>query len=361
MKEGRTRDLTVSKNFATFADMQSRVYRFIPQLVILLVAAVLLSGCGKNEFSISGTLKEAGARKLTVVYTALSKKQDQLVTQQVDCRNDAFSLLCATKEPTLVWIMGPDGTLLHVLYAEKGNKIQISGNYNSPLEWKITGNKVSERYADWMRSNVSLLTKDDPSAVNGAVAKYVKENPKDMASAVMLLTFYHRNTDEKGFNSLWASLKISDKDKTRLLHTAMTQLDNSREKAAALTVGPLTLRARGDSIVTVSPATARATILYFWRRTDGPHKGFLRVLASQPSDVQTADVYLEPDSVQWRYNIQNDTIRPRTPLWAFGGEMNLSLRRLAIPETPYFIVTDRNGKQLYRGTSASDAAAAATP
>lgn len=100
-------------------------------------------------------------------------------------------------------------------------------------------------------------------------------------------------------------------------------------------------------------------MLYFWRRTDGPHKGILKELSSQPADIQIADIYLDPDTVQWRYLTERDTIDRRLPLWAFGGEMNLSLSKLAVPSDPYIIVTDRKGKQLYRGESVADAVKAA--
>lgn len=328
-------------------------------ILVLLAATALLTSCGKNEFSLSGTLKDAGQRSLTIIYTALSDSHDELITLNVPCERDHFSLTGATRHPSLVWIMASDGKLLHVLYVERGDKITISGAYASPLEWKIEGNEVSERYSQWLASNVALLTADDPKKVNAAIAAYVKKNPKDKASALLLLTLYHRNADNSAFDKLWDSLDISDKDKSRLLHVAMTQTDDAAARAAALSLTPISLRSRADSTVTLRPSASRATILYFWRRTDGPHKGALRVLASQPKDVQIADIYLDPDTVQWRYMTQNDTITPRNLLWAFGGELNLSLRRLAIPAVPYFIVANRKGKQIYRGTSPSEASAAA--
>lgn len=332
-----------------------RLYRFL----LAIVMAATLCACGKNEFTLSGTLKDAGSRNLIVVYTAFSDKHDELVSQRVPCNAGQFSLTCATRHPTIAWIMDSDGKLLHAIYGERGDKIAVSGDYKSPLEWKVTGNEASERYCKWMASHVSLLTADDPAKVNAAIAAYVKQNPDDVASALLLLTFYHRNTDESGFSKLWEELDISDKDKSRLLHVAMTQLDETQKRAATVAVTPVSLRNRSDSTVTVSPTSSRATILYFWRRSDGPHQGTLRVLASQPADVQVADVYMDPDSVQWRYMTQNDTMKRRNALWAFGGEMNLSLRRLAIPSAPYIIVADRKGKQIYRGISPSDASAAA--
>lgn len=327
--------------------------------MLLAAFMCMMWSCGKNEFKVSGTLNDAGSRNLTAVYTALSSKTNELVKTTASCKNNQFEFIGVTRYPTLVWLFSSDGNLLHVIYAEKGDDIKVSGLYGSPLEWKITGNKVTEKYSQWMASNVAVLAADNPKQVNDAIAKYVKENPKELASALLLLTLYHRNTDEPGFNKLWKELKISDGDKEDLLHIAMTQLDDARTKAAALTVSPITLRNRKDTTTVVNPADARATILYFWRRTDGDHKGALRLLSSQPSDIQIADVFLDPDTVQWRYNMQNDTVKRRNALWAFGGEMNLGLRRLNIPQTPYFIVTDRKGKQIYRGSSPSDAAASA--
>ncbi len=345
--------------FVTFALTMRHPITKKSLFLISLTFLTLLCSCGKNEFTVSGALKGIGERNLTITYTAYSNKHDELVTTRVPCNGDNFSLLCATRHPTIVWIMASDGKTLHALYAEKGDKIRITGPYDNPLEWKISGNEVSGRYSTWMAKNVAILSADDPEKVNSAIARYVADNPKDRASALMLLTLYHRNSDEAGFNKLWQSLDIPDKEKERLLHVAIAQLDDAQNRASSLTITPITLRCKPDSSSTINPASARATILYFWRRSDGPHKGTLRILASQPEDVQIADIYLDPDTVQWRYMTQNDTFSRRNAMWAFGGEMNLSLRRLAIPSDPFIIVADRKGRQVYRGISPSDASSAA--
>lgn len=328
-------------------------------LVSVLALLSILTSCGKNEFSVSFNIKDGGNRSLIVVYTAWSDKQDELRKEKIPLQNGAFNMLCATKHPTILWVLGHDGKLLHAVYAEKGDKIEITGAYTSPLEWRIKGNEVSERYSGWMASNVALLSGGNPKQVNDAVAKYVRANPDDMASALMLLTIYYRSADSAGFDALWKSLDIDDKEKERLRHVALAEMGEMDKNASKVTVSPLTLRCRADSLVTVNPASGRATMLYFWRRSDGPHKGILRVLSSQPSDVQVADIYLDPDTVQWRYLTERDTFARRQPLWAFGGEMNISLSKLAIPSAPYIIVADRKGKQLYRGESPSEASAAA--
>lgn len=328
-----------------------------------LLAAVALTcamaSCGKNEFAVSGQLKDAGNRSLTISYIALSDKQDELVTLNVPCNAGTFTLTCATRYPTIVWIMSADGRLLHPIYAERGDKIAITGDYATPMQWKVTGNDTSQRYSQWLAANEQILTAGNPRQVNAAVEKYVATHRDDAASALMILIDYHRNADETGFDRLWTSLTLSDDDKSRLLHVAMTELGNAETAAAALPLTPISLKNRADSMVTLNPSHSRATMLYFWRRTDGPHQGNLRMLASQPEDVQVADIFLDPDTVQWRYMTQNDTTARRTPLWAFGGEMNISLRRLAIPSDPFIIVADRKGRQLYRGTSPTEASAAA--
>jgi hypothetical protein len=53
--------------------------------------------------------------------------------------------------------------------------------------------------------------------------------------------------------------------------------------------------------------------------------------------------------------LKTDTIKGRTALWAFGGEMNLALKRLNIPGDPFIIVANRQGAQLYRGSDINDA------
>lgn len=332
--------------------------RYISPCFIALFLLSLVS-CGKNELNVVASLKDGGNRDVMLVYTAWSNKQDELRKEKVPLRNGAFTRTLFTKHATLVWIIAHDGKLLHAVYAEKGDEISISGNYSKPLEWKITGNEVSERYSDWLIANAKIAASGNPTIVNKAVEKYVKAHPDDVASALLLLTVYYRSADRVQYDKLWASLDIDDDEKERLMHIALAEMETVGADVSKTVVSPLTLRCRADSLVVVNPSRARATMLYFWRRTDGPHKGILKELSSQPADIQIADIYLDPDTVQWRYLTERDTFDRRLPLWAFGGEMNLSLSKLAVPSDPYIIVTDRKGKQLYRGESVADAVKAA--
>ncbi len=331
----------------------------LKQLILLtalsLCASLMLSSCTKNEFSVKATITGSGSRSVNIAYMALAKETQEFVSLQLPFVDNSLEFKGATRYPTIVWLMSSDGQLLHWLYAEKGDELEIKGDYGSPLLWKVSGNKVMEQYCEWLAQNSATLQAYNAESVNAAVKKYVADHPSETASAIILLAHFHRTNSETEFKALWDKLTIDSDLKAHLLDASMHQFDTSNTDAAKLPMVPLALQSRGDSLVTINPATRRATILYFWRSNSGPHKSILQKLAALPADVAKADIFLDPDSIQWHYMLKTDTIKGRTALWAFGGEMNLALKRLNIPGDPFIIVANRQGAQQYRGSNINDA------
>ncbi len=358
------------------------------RLLPLVLLALFVGSCTKNEFRIEGKIDGGAQRGLKAMYVAYSSNTDELVSQELAFENGAFQLHGATRYPTIVWLFSSDRRLLYAVYAEKGDKLEIKGDFNHPYLWQVKGNKPMEQYSDWVRRNEALLPsmvggysgpggspgmsmsfrEPDESGrgrgtaeeLNAAVAGYVKEHTGDVCSALLLLTFYDRTADEAGFNRLWGSLTLDKEDKERLLHVAMTVTSESREKASGLPMVPITLRTPADTLSTLNPARARATVVYFWKESGGSElREALRAMSRLPQDIAVADIYLDPDSSQWHSALRGDTTSRRRSFWAFAGPMDVSLQRLSLPGAPYVIVADRKGSQLYRGTDMKKAAAAA--
>lgn len=350
--------------------------RALSTFPLLLTAFILLlSSCTKNEFTVEGNISGGGHHTLTALYVAYSSATDELVSEQLMLQNGTFSLKGVTKYPTILFIFSPDRRLLYPVYAEKGDKLTLKGDYNHPHEWQIKGNKPMEDYCAWMRLNEALLPsplagsasastpsaarssgRGTPQELNRAISLYVKAHPKDLCSALLLLAHYDRLIDEEGFNSLWAGLGLDAQQKERLLHVAMASLSEAQTKAAKLPVVPMTLRTTVDTLSTFSPGRFRVSVLYFWKNpADANLRTALRLMSKLPADIGVADINLDPDLRAWANSVENDTTRRRTPLQAFGGPMNQALRRLALPGAPYVIVADSLGRQLYRGTDINEA------
>lgn len=66
---------------------------------------------------------------------------------------------------------------------------------------------------------------------------------------------------------------------------------------------------------------------------------------------------MEPDSLAWQNASRNDSLRKVVRAWMPLGFADRRAMSLGVTRTPYFIVTDTLGAQVYRGESPDSAAA----
>lgn len=341
--------------------MQNLLMRAVCTALLAIFAAGL-GGCAKNEFTLEGDLEGAGTQPLHIAYRAANSERAFVTDLTVPLMEGRFSLTCATRYPTVVWLFSPMHSLMYAVYAEKGDHISIKGRWTDPYTWQVSGNEVMEEYCAWAKANPAALHSTQPAVVNTAVARYVKAHPDTRTALFMLLTLYCRAEDEAGFRSLLATFK--DKEMRAEMLAACAEPEPAPLDAKK-PVSAFTLTNEKDTAQTLNPASARRTVLYFWREGFGPqHEQAMRLLreARRQGGVQAAHIYLDPDTVRWHQMLRSARSAGQLPdsvaaLWAVGGESDPRLASLQLRSAPAIIVTDAKGRVLYRGT---DVAAART-
>lgn len=197
--------------------------RVSPRHKIRLLALIglllsILMACGKNEFTLKGELSGGDASTIYMCWRATSKTRDFLATQAVPLTGSAFNVTGPVKEPTVIWVFSSGRSLLTAIYAERGDNLTLSGKFDAPGEWRVTGNDVMEEVSDWAKANRQVLVNGDTAAVNRAIADYVRQNPGSRSALFLLLTKYVRSGDDKTFNTLLSSFK--DKEMTARMQAA---------------------------------------------------------------------------------------------------------------------------------------------
>lgn len=116
-------------------------------------------------------------------------------------------------------------------------------------------------------------------------------------------------------------------------------------------VASLKLRNDQDSLVIVRTYDHPATILFFWRNEDSDRQTTVNSLKTlcRGSRLQMVDICLDSDTLDWRRTIDGDSVK-----WghykAIGGVVDKTIVDLNVKGSPYFIVADSTGTQIYRGT-----------
>lgn len=335
-------------------------------LFMAFLAALVFTSRGKNEFHVETMLPASVTQVYELTYYASDSKKGWITETVLSVNQGKGAVTCVTRNPSMVWLAVTGSTVPAVaFYAERGDKITVSGEDADPLTWDIGGNDLNERWSKWRQQNAAALRSRQGKLINPAVAKYVKENKSDILSTVLLLTSYVRSDNEKEFADLWNMLDADARDQEII--TAIGRADKFAaapvDKPAHVT--ELKLHAMGESIATVRPADADALLLYFWQGNEPQRRSdidSLRAVIREQREragkrLTAVDVALTADSMSWLNTVRLDSADCKGWLhtWAPGGRMHSSIYTLDIPATPWFVVVDSHGNQAYRGAESKAA------
>lgn len=298
-----------------------------------------MCSCRENSLRLEGTLKGSQGRNLTMVHRASSDKQTFLVHVPLPLSGDKFEYKAVTRYPTVVWITDATGALLAPVWGERGDDISIEGDYSDPWKWSIKGNPVVEEYTRFTHDNYDLLRSGSHKSLNGRLADYVKAHPKGKGTAFLLAVLYDRTLDPEGFARLWDMLDISDRERSRLLNASLIETP----PGPAARLKRFSLPDRRDTLRTVDPAAAGATVLYLWGEGYDPR-------LKKRAGVERVGIFMDLDTMRRPMVWPKEELLLEQNLFALGAQAHPALQELQIPSLPYYIVADKGGNIKYRGT-----------
>ena len=323
-------------------------------VLLCMIALLLLGACTKNEFTVSVAQSEGFSPvDLQLVYYASDKEKGWMMTQDIPASLFGQNpVRCITRKPAVVFVYSSSGRLLTVFYAERGDKITLRCQNSL---WSATGNDLTDDLARWQRQHSNILLADASTDINKAVAAYVRQHPDEKLSALLLYVYVNAAKDPVQYSELEKLLKGDAEDED--LKRALGRLPDNG--AVAEKVPAITLRSRGDSVTTIRPSDANATIFLFWYNSDKRSSAMreLRQKLRGKSNFRLVDVNMQADTMNWGMALAGDSIKPAACLWAPGAEQNSALKDLALPSPDCLLTTDRSGKLLYAGSDPAKAAA----
>lgn len=324
------------------------------KIISILFAALLLSACSKKKnFSIQGNIEGIGSQMVTATFYA----DGGLKRISASASNDVFSLTGTAKKPTLISLTLSDGTQIATLIMSNGDKAKLKGDINSPFSIDVSANSDSEKIASWVNDNAELLQTGNAEAINLSLANWVGKHTSSKASTALMLAYFHSDGYEHLADSLITLLTPEARAKEVMQNYSGTlnpQLGALTEKVQGLQLFTST-----DSLIAFSPLHHKAMLLCFMpdnntaRDTISPT--LRRLTSTYPKKkFRAVEISTAIDSAAWRKSIEGDSaIWSQT--WIPSALSSTSIRKLAVPRTPYFIVADSAGGQIYRGSSISAA------
>lgn len=330
---------------------------------------LMMTGCVKNEFKIDFEFPKDYIGNYLLTYYAWDSRGGRWIEQTASIQEGVASAGCITRLPTLVYVSdasSPSNSM--IIYAERGDEIKISGESRDMSAWSVKGNKMSERWSEWRKG--AYPKRSDNKEFEKSIEDYVRQNPKDKLSAILMLTEWNRRENPEGFVKLWNSIDKSAKDHQLIEMCGApdllgveftTNADGNFEYAKKAGLKSLIVRSRDNGVDTLRFTKAKGTIIYFYSENNSARRecvDSLKVLSKAYPDSAKrviADIFMDSDSITWANFIRRDSIKGGVRAWQPRGLVEEDMVKMGVSRLPWFIVKDKQGKVTYGGGDLKDA------
>ena len=323
----------------------------------IAVVAAMCTACGSDHFSVKGSFADGGTQNVRIVYGT----DDGFEVEWVTMSDSRFAFEGCSEEPTVLYVFNQQKRLLAHAVVSNGDDIEIEGNIASPYTAAARGTKVNEQWSAFVEENGKAFASADPTAADAAIEKFIGANPDNVVSTLLLTNDYSRLTDKKKVESLLSKISTEARPESIMKHFYAMQAMQV-EEAKKENIQTMQFYTHRDSTEMIMPYRFAVSLLYFWRSDDktrqsdfGSVRDFDKELGSKR--FQVADINIDSDTVRWKNAIRRDSVK-WVRYWAVGGFTNLYLRNLRLTSTPYYIVADSTGRQIYQGESFAEASKA---
>ena len=319
-------------------------------LLLLLLVAVLTS-CSGDSFKIEGNIANLGGGAVRVVFRGDSGVVDEVITLD---KKGKFAFEGTSQQPVIVNLLDRKNDLLTAVVAANGDHLKIKGDASKAMSVKVKGNKINEEWQLFRDEHASFYTDPNPSRLDAAIEKYVREHPAEMLSTVLLMTDYSDYGDRYKVDQMLKGIDA----KARPESLTQSFLPQERKKNVLPRLMTLTLVKHGGNFEEIK-LTDRVTLISLWANPQQERNTLVNKLQNLDKAVRVIDVLAESDTLRWHQTIADD---PEGWLhyWAPGGPLEQGIQLLGITSMPWFAVTDSTGLVTYSGPDLTAATRAAT-
>jgi signal peptidase I len=323
-------------------------------LLIALPLMLILAACGNDdEFTIKGKIKDNPTLNLRFVYYG----QGALQTGITAANEGEFEFHGNSKRPTIVEIFDNDYRLMGRVYTVNGETIECQLDRNEVNNIKMSGNAVVEEWAKFLNKNAEGLRLRGRIA-NRLVADYIKANPDNVLSSILLMTSYDASEYAVEADSLLNLIKPSARPND-LVGGYNFMIQRLVSDKALGKVVPIPYFVKGDSVRIFNPSRSELSLIALSNSDSGRPDSILPALrrlhnAASDSKLKIIDISVDQDTMAWQRSTRQDSAK-WTQGWVAGSVASPGINTLGIARIPYFIVCDSSGKQVYRGPSIKEA------
>ena len=321
-------------------------------ILLLSATAMMLAACSSDSFRLEARIDGIGTQNVQIVYGTGDGVQRDWVT----ANDDRISYEGYAPELTVVQVLDFNDRLIARMAVKNGDKLKFRGALNDPMGIEYKGSDVSEQWSEFIKENRELIDADNQPMLDIAIEKFIRENPDNVVSTLLLLFDYGSIANTDATDKLLGS--INDNAKPLFLISTYQTLRNERSKNESNrhffmidlyeSSGTWsTLRANGYSF----------SLLWLWSRDDDNHRAtadsIRRIAHTYGKRLQVADIYVDGDTTTWRSTFKADSCDWKH-FWAPGGPNGKYMNTISATSTPRYLLIDSIGIYNYRGESLAE-------
>lgn len=323
-------------------------------IITAVLSCLLLAGCHSDKFTVSGNFTDAGTQSIRIAYAT----GENIETAWLTIENHQFNFDGSSEEPTVVYIFNSQRKLIAHVVAKNGDEIKLEGELSAPYNLKISGTGENKEWGKFINGNSQAFADGNHKAIDAAIEKFIDENPDNIVSTLLLTNDYSDLTDGAKTKKLLSKISSEARPES-LMKNFYTMMSSLNEVASKEKIQSINLYSSRDSMEYFQAYKHSLNLLYFWTNFDENRRSdinkFKEYRASLTSDrVGVIDIHVGNDTTIWKSAIRSDSTK-WVRYWAVGGVTNFALRDLRLSSTPFYIVADSAGNQVYYGKSFEEA------
>ena len=321
---------------------------------LLLLLTALLASCSSDKFKIDGNIDNLKAGVVRVIFMGDSGIVDE---ETIVDNKGHFTFKGSSSVPVIVSVIKQRGEALATLVAINGDHLKIKGDADKPADIKTSGNRLNKEWQLFRDEHAAFYADPNPSRLDAAIEKYVREHPADMLSTVLLMADY---SDYSDYDKIEKMLKGIDAEARPESLTQTFKNDPNASKRNLLPrLMTLTLWKHGGNFDEIK-LTGHTSFISFWASPQKDRMSLINKLKTLDAKIHIIDVLAESDTLRWHQTIAADPEGWRH-YWAPGGPMEQGIQLLGFTSLPWFAVTDSTGLVTYSGPDINAALKTAQP
>lgn len=315
---------------------------------ILLLLVTLLASCHSDSCKIDCEIVNTGSGDVRVVYSDSTICEEQITPDQ----KGRFTIKLASPQPMLVHLLDHRGEPLATVVAVNGDHLKIKGDASKPLSIKVKGNRLNEDWQLFRDEHAAFYSDPNPSRLDAAIEKYVREHPDDMLSTVLLVADYSDYSDRSKLATMFKSIAAESRPESLLRGIPGNPLQDSKNAHLPRLMTVMLVKHGGD--FEEIKLTDRIHLLSLWANPQKDRNALINKLQDLDENIRLIDVLAESDTLRWHQTIMNDP-KGWQHYWAPGGPLEQGLQLLSATTMPWYAVTDSTGMVTYSGPSLDSA------